>query len=332
MTWIYPYRTLFGDVSISIAQITIDGAELPDELFDPDHRRAELVLVEKEDWERATVRFEVNGPPSELKQLREDGIAPQAIGVLHSGPTNTRLAIDLEADKNELSRWTGEVELVRFDWFGQVSLRAVVVGEVDGVPHRYLGAAPEWALLLDDTPRPPIHGAIRMRWDDFSEPEHLDALSSYQAEPAFLHLDPDEPILYLNRIFEGLEALLEERRRRPAAEQALHDQTRATLATEAWAAMFNASLLAIREDDNGVDWPESQWQRTALEILFHRIFPEKTPDDALREAAAMRQEDTGGNSIEQLLMPAVSAHVSVAKLLRSSINRLSQDTQEVASR
>jgi hypothetical protein len=329
MKWFYPYDTLFGDVASRLLRVTVDGDPLPSNLVDEDRHEIRLLDAERRDWHTVEMEVEIVGPAADVQEFIDAGADPKAVAILQSGPTNARLSVPLAPSEIEPSRWTGRVELERSNWFGRIEVRGVVVADVDGVPNRIIGSAPAWTIRLDDQPAPPITGAIRIVWDDFTAPEHLPVLRRYKEEPAFLHLDPGEPVLYLNRAFEGLHALLKDQRRRNPAEQALHDQTRATLATEAWNAMFNTAILAVDQEDDGVaDWPESEWQKTALEILLAAMFPDKSPEDALAEIAAARTEREAGASVEQLLLPVVSAHVGVPRLLRGAIRRIGTDNRE----
>lgn len=328
MKWIYPYRTLFGDVTARIAAVTIDDEHIPSRLIDADRQEVELVDLERAGWTSARISVEVVGPKSELRDLADDGVEPTAVVVLHCGPTNARVAQVLDADEHDPGHWYGTLDLSRGEWFGKIIMRAFLTAEVDGVANRIIGSAPDWTMHLDDLPRPPVHGAITIRWDNFAAPEHFKALRQYDGEPAFLHLDPAEPVLYLNRGFDGLEPLLRDRRGRQAGEQALHDQTRATIAAESWAGLFNTALQAIDLEDEEPDWPTSDWQRTALELLLDRIYPEKGPEDAFQEVVTLLREADGGVAVQERLLPAISAQASVAKLLRGSINRLGTDIRE----
>jgi hypothetical protein len=326
--WIYPYRTLFGDTTSRVVAVKVDDEHIPTRLIDADRQEVALVDLERSGWETAHVTVGVVGPKSELRELADDRLEPTAIAVLHCGPTNARVSGVLEADEHDPSHWYGTFDLSRDDWFGKIIVRGFITARVDSVEHRIIGSAPEWILHLDDVPRPPVHGAITIKWENFGAPDEFKALRRYEAEPAFLHLDPAEPVLYLNRGFDGLEPLLRDRRGRRPGEQALHDQTRATIAAETWAGLFNAALQAIDLDDEDPDWPASDWQRTALELLLDRMYDEKGPEDALREVVALLREADGGPALQERLLPAVSVQASVAKLLRASITRLGADLGE----
>lgn len=80
-------------------------------------------------------------------------------------------------------------------------------------------------------------------------------MTTYSGEPDFLKIDPSDPVLFLNRDFEGLEGLLVDRRRRPPAERAVHDHARGAIAAEAWLLLFLDALAHVEIDDSGCQWP-----------------------------------------------------------------------------
>ena len=101
-----------------------------------------------------------------------------------------------------------------------------------------------------------MHGSIAVQWVDFANDAER-GLKSFKDDPHHLRLDPDAPVLYLNSGFDGLEALLGDRKRRPRAEQAMHDSTRVNIASDAWQAMFVTALDAVEVDpETGMpEWP-----------------------------------------------------------------------------
>jgi hypothetical protein len=330
--WIYPYTRLFGDVAIKLDSLHVDGEAVPGARIDADRREVRLLDLERSDWEVAELTVLLSGPLTELRELQKTGTEPFAFAVAHCAASNTRQAVKLEPDPGNAARWQGTLELQRSNWFGRIDLRGALVAMVEGVADRVIGTPEAWTLRLDDVPPPPVSGAIRAVWHDFFAPDdELSWLQEHKAEPAFLRLDDEQPTLYLNRGFEGLKALLDPKSKREGGEQALHDQARASIATEVWTAMFNAAVQAIRheEEDGAPDWPEEAWKRTALEMLLDRIYPDKAPEDALQEIAELRRDESSGGALQQLMLIAVSQHVGGARLLRGAINELGKVLQEV---
>jgi hypothetical protein len=329
-SWIYPYPRLFGDVELRVEGLRVDGVEVPGQQIDTDHREVRLVDLERATWQHAEIEITISGPQTELAGL--DG-RPSAVAVADCPSSNSRLGVKLTSGPGDPSTWAGRVELDRDLWFGRIDLTGVVVREVDGVTDRVIGEADPWTIRLDDVPSPPVHGAIEILWHNFREPdEQLKWLQRYEGEAAYLRLEEERPTLFLNRAFEGLKALLDRNPGREAGEQALHDQTRATLAIEAWSAMFGASLQAIQVEEQGgeADWPETPWQRTALELALERIYPEKTLEDSLQEVADHLRDPEAAGMLQERLLTAVSAHVGGPRLLRGAIKQLGANLKEVA--
>lgn len=328
--WLYPYKRLFGDVALRLDGLRVDGEEVPGSRVDPDRREVRLIELERAEWEVATLQVVLSGPLTELRDWQQEGMAVAAFAAAHCAASNTRQAVRLEPDPDHQGRWSGTLELQRSNWFGRVDLRGALIATVKGVEHRMIGAPEPWAIRLDDVPPPPVSGAIKTLWQDFAAPDDgLEWLQDHKAEPAFLRLDDEQPVLYLNRGFEGLKALLDRKPKRERGEQALHEEARAAIAAEVWTAIFNAAVQAIREEeDEAPDWPEEPWKRTALEMLLDRLYPDKAPEDALAEIAAMRRDQNLGGTLQQRLLIAVSQHVNGAKLLRKAIKELGKALQE----
>jgi hypothetical protein len=330
--WIYPYERLFGDVTIKVGDLRIDGEAVPGMQVDADRREVKLIELERSDWQVAELTVVLSGPLTELRELQKAGTTPVGFAVVHCAASNMRQAIELEPDSGNAARWRGKLELQRSNWFGRIDLRGALLATVDEVEDRVIGTPDAWILRLDDVPPPPVSGAIKTVWHDFFAPdEEFSWLAEHKAEPAFLRLDDEQPTLFLNRGFEGLKALLESKAKREAGEQALHDQARASIATEVWAAVFNAAVQAIPydEEDELPDWPEEPWKRTALEMLLDRVYPDKEPEDALQEIAELRRDMSGGGVLQQMMLIAVSQHVGGARLLRGAISELGKAIQEV---
>jgi hypothetical protein len=329
MKEIYPYRTLFGDVAAKVKRVSVDDEPLTSDRVNSSRHEVDLAELERAGWRDAAIYFEVAGPASELAEFQKEKITASASLIAQSGPTNLRQTVRLESDGP--ARWSGRLDLERSNWFGRISLRPIVTAKIDGVEHRIIGEGNEWTVLLDDLPKPPVSGALTITWEDFDSPsdETLNVLRSYAGDAFFLHLDIDSPVLYLNRSFEGLYGLLYDRRRRPPAEQALHDETRGAIATEVWLSLFNTALQAIDTHDEQVDWPQSEWQRTVLELILDRMYPEKAPVDALHEIVASLIEPEGASDVQQRVLPVVTAHSGGTRLLREAIRRIGTDLHEV---
>jgi hypothetical protein len=323
MRTLYPYRTLAGDVTLTLGEPITDGGAARGSWRDPDVRVIDMSNLERRGWDTATFPIELIGPPSELRDRIADGGAPSAHVVVHCGYSNGRQAVELVPD-HEGARWHGELSLDRPFWFGRLEVLGYITDSVEVGDNRVIGVADRWQVQLDDLPRSPVSGALTVVWRNFDDKDVEPAvLATVRGEPYYHLLDPNEPVLFLNSAFPGLEPLLRDRVRRPSTEQALHDQVRAAIATKFFIAAANAALAGVRrEEGEPPEWPESEWQSELLQALFHRVYPKKSSDDALAETVAMLDSDDGAGQVQAMLINAVDQHVGSSRLLRLSINRL----------
>lgn len=167
-----------------------------------------------------------------------------------------------------------------------------------------------------------------MRWVDFANPdEDVRFLRRFSTDPWYLQIDPSEPKLLLNRGFDGLEALLGDRRRRPKVERALHDHARASIAVEVWVALFNAALADANVDelDQSLQWPSEAWQVAVLNCLLPKMYEEKSREDALVEACSARTSADGAADLQQRLLPAALTQVRLPRLLRNGLRLMSNE-------
>lgn len=323
MKALFPYRTLFGDVTADIVEIAIDDVGVSGRV-DIDERRIALQGVGRASWDTVRLTVSVAGPAGELAEA-DNAVA---VAVANCGPSNTRVSTVLEPDGATPGRWTGELSLDRHLWFGQAELRCGIVATVDGEDNRIIGWADTWTIGFDDLPnRPVIGGAIKITWLDFNNPgDDRTHLRRHTDKYLYLSIDPHEPQLFLNRGFDGLEALLVDRPNRRGADRALHDQTRASIADKTWSALFNTAIDSVEVDgDNNPEWPEIPWQQVVLRSLLDQMYRDQSPDTALANAYEARRSPDAAGSLQERLAPAASAQARAPRLLRDGIRRLSHE-------
>ncbi|WP_131103152.1 hypothetical protein [Ornithinimicrobium sufpigmenti] len=326
MIAIFPYETLVGDVRVSIDSVVIDGKPLSTNYIDPDLPEVAFRDLDADHWDEAHIDITVTAPAAELAG-HSNWLDPKAAAQTFCSHTNTRRVLPLTPDPHTPGRWHGTVVLTRDEWYGRATLRALVAATVDGVAHRVIGSSESWALSFDDLPPSPVHGSIAVQWVDFAIDTER-GLKKFSEDAHHLRLDPDAPVLYLNSGFQGLEALLGDRRRRPRAEQAMHDSTRVGIANDAWQAMFVNALDAVEIPEEGQpEWPAEEWKTVVLKTLFPRIYENLGPDDALIEAVQARQSGEGSGDLLERLLPAAAKQVGASPLLRRGILLLEKDAE-----
>ena len=325
MKALFPYRTLVGDVTLTVEHIRIDD-KVAEHTVQLDERTIDLRDLEETDWEVAVITLIAKAPPSEIADRSET----KCVAQVECGPANNRVSVLLAEDPSIRGLWKGYLELERGYWYASAKLRVHITGTVEGVADRIIGSSEMWLIQFNDLTNRPVNGAIKITWVDFGDPDDNKAfLRKHQDNYAYLSIDPDEPQLFLNRGFAGLEQLLADRRRR-GLEKALHDQTRTSIADKTWSALFNAALAAvdINDDSETPEWPAVDWQRRVLESLLARMYPEKDPEEALIEAwASYRSSDTSA-ALQEQLGPAANAHVRAPRLLREGIRSFANGQDE----
>ena len=322
---IYPYQVLNGDVKLRIGGVALDGSSVLPAFVDPDRRTIGIKTISNTRWETLSFTFVVDGPASELSIAGGIWTNVTAIVTANCPLSNTRVSVPISAEKGSPARWMGTADLDRLDWFGTITVSATVLATVDGIDHRVIGAAQPWHIALDDVPRPPVGQAMTITWEKFTAPveEGRSYLTLYSEEPYYLKIDPTDPVLFLNRDFDGLEGLLGDRRRRPPAERALHDTARSAIAADAWLLLFLDALDHVEVDNEtgDVTWPQEDWRSNVLRTLLESMYG-AADDESLRRACGDWQDRDAAADVLERALPAASAQGRIARLLRSAIRAL----------
>lgn len=328
MRTLYPYDVLVGEVGIAVNGVTIDGRALSTNYINPDLLEIAFADLDR-GWTDANIRLTVTASAAELaSNLAWEN--PQATVQITCSRSKMRQSVLLTADPHTPGRWTGAVDLDRRSNYGQARIRAVISARTDGVSHRMIGSSDSWTIAFDDLPPSPVHGSIRIQWSDFANDDDRPYLAAFKSDPYYLRLDPDDPTLLLNRTFQGLEALLVDRKHRPKPELALHDIMRANIASAVWTAMFVAALDSVELDPDSKlpSWPAEGWREIVLRSLLARIYPDVSPEDALVHAIQDRDYGEGTSDLMERLMPASGRQVRAPQLLRQSIGLLDDSNKE----
>jgi hypothetical protein len=113
-------------------------------------------------------------------------------------------------------------------------------------------------------------------------------------------LDGPSPRLLLNSGFDGLSALLDDRKGRGGSDRALHDFKRTSIARATWLALITESLADVQGDPNDPDdelaWPPTEWKAEVLKYVLPRIEPGKSERDLLTLAAGIGGVRARGSS------------------------------------
>lgn len=319
MKTLFPYRTLFGEVLLEVKEARLDGRVLPLTMISAVERVVALHQVERDDWERARVVFRMR-PPEELTES-DQWIDVACVAVLAERKTNTRTVTRLKRQSD--GSWIGVVELHRDRHAGRAEVEGLVAATVDGVPGRLI-ARTERNWTVDLQARAPTRKkTVKTLWADFAS-EGNPYLHPYKTDPWAVEAVGDEPTLYLNSGFEGLRLILESNRR---TDRAVQDVLAGQVATDCWAALFNAAVYAIDVEDDQPQWPGG-WYESVLRRMLPEVFPDRSPDDALSEIFELRRAGEGGGELQTRILHAAIKQARTSKSLGIFIRTLRTAAEE----
>ncbi|MBG0814840.1 hypothetical protein [Planomonospora sp. ID82291] len=318
MKRLVPYPILAGDVSLDVREVRLDDVALPFAMVSKQELVVALHAVERDEWESARLSVRLR-TPQDLKTGPWSN--PSCFAVLSERRTNMRTSSRLREETP--GNWTGEVVLHRDHHRGQVELTAHVVGSVEGIAGRVIGTANErWTVDLQA--RAPVKKkSIKTVWADFRD-ERNPHLHPFREDPWTVEAVGEEPVLYLNMGFEGLDALLKSTR---SAERAARDAIAAQIAADVWAALFNAAVYTAEIEDGRPEWPGG-WHESVLRRMLPDVFPDLSPDDALVEIVNRRHAGDGGGDLQTRLLHAAAKQSRLPRNLGGFIRTLRRTGQE----
>jgi hypothetical protein len=324
---LYPYPTLAGETVLEVRSASLDGTRIALDHVDPDRRVITVRGLSKEPWKVLALEVVASVPAAELLDEEGEFTDPSLHLLLECKSSNLRRVMSLTPPA------TGTVETTlaidRSECFGALDLTVVITSEVGGTSHRVIGRCEPWRVLLDDLPRPPVTSALTIRWVDFGDPEAEPAfLRDHAADPYYLHIEDEDPTLFLNGSFQDLRGLLEDRPRRTPAEKAVHDVTRAQIAAVAWQTLFLDALNHVGEEEGEATWPDEGWRCTVLK-MFLPAMTGSDDDSGLTELRDRWHDPASAMQVLTMATVAAQEHGRVPKLLRNAIKVLPNDRGEV---
>jgi len=323
-TVLFPYATLSDcEPTLTIAAVRLDGAARPH-------------LVKKEDstvplyddsklWRRAELDLELTCDPDRIRAFENEHSPMSAVVVANCLPTNTRQPVRLSRSEVEIGRWSGTLELDRDNVRGRVALVTTLTATVGEVRHRPVASASGWTLYVDEPESLRLKGTLQVKWKNFKETADLPA-KDFPKSTHVVAFTGGVPQLWLNSAFEGLAALLKDRKDRKGADKGLHDFQRTSIARAVWLALIADALAAVREDaaedeTSEPDWPEKPWQAEVLKLVLPKVAPEKSERELLTMAAGEWREHPGAGeffaSAEAVVGDIVKANESLRRFVQN---------------
>lgn len=297
---LYPYSTLFGEIDFQINEPFLSRTQegrtrkLPEDFIDQQARQILLWPEAETEWNMINIPVSVKVSLSDLKNLECEPKDVSLILVAECLATQIRIPTQLSLEDD--STWTGTVELAREHFRGPTELKGILSGPTNGRKHRRLGETDSWVIHFHEKARRFPHGALDLRWVNFTESENAD-LRKYANEMVYVDVRGLDPMVYLNSDFEGLPRLFADLPRPSGHRLSLLESVRTGIAKSVWLVLFQASLaeLAQYETEDDIGWPATPWKTNVLKMILPHIFPNSTEDSYLLTAFESYQSgDIGG--------------------------------------
>ncbi|MBB5121475.1 hypothetical protein AF335_14100 [Streptomyces eurocidicus] len=313
MKAIFPYPVLTGEITLVADEVMVDNTPRPLGLISD--REHVIALHEvKGRWNEIRIKVTVTADAGEL--AAGPWTAPMCVAVVRNRTTKIRHTFELRPEG--AGTWRGAVELRKGEQLDACEIDAWVVAEVGGEAGRLIGTARDRWRADFEAASPTQRRSIKMIWKDFTE-EANQEFAEFRDDPWLLDAQADEPVLYLNSGVEGLRGVLEHA---TTTEQKITREVMAAqIASESWAAMFNAALYASGTEDGQVQWPGG-WHEDVLRRMLPDLFTDRAPGDALTELVEKRAEGQSGGDLQRRVMHAATLQSRKPKAVASALKSL----------
>lgn len=322
MKRLVPYTTLRrsdGVTSLELHAARVDDDPLPVSLVNRSERVVAVHGVGYADWRSARLSMRMHVPVVPNPEARgwRDVRAAVAVG---NRSSNIRAVTPLFQESDGL--WTGDVRIDRDEHKGRTQLTGLVTATVDGVPGRLIGGSEEaWTVDVDSRT---AHREQDMRVveADFGDEAHPH-LNAYRHNEWTVDAAGEVPTIYLNTAVEGIARLLTRTDRMAPAESALRKVLSAKLGTEVWMTLFYGAVDEIRVEDDTPQWPGG-WRDATLRSMLPDVFPDRSPEDALRELVGRRHGDVDGRDMHARVLFAAGRQARSARSLGEAVREVTK--------
>lgn len=308
-TRIAPYPTLGDEVSMSIHQVTIDGARLHFDLVSNSERVVALHSIERRDWASARINVQVNASQRELAEGPWSGAVCHA--VLRETDTNFRSVAPLT--EHATGSWIGTLDIHRDLHSLRAELEAVVTATVEDIPGRIIGTVEDSWTIDFMAPIPRRQRSVRTEWRDFDSDVHPE-LQVFRADPWSIDVSTAEPVLYLNSSFEGLRGLLDG----TTGDRATREAVLGQISLNVWITLFQAAVDSLDLSEPEPTWPGG-WHEVVLKRLIPDMYPDRAPKDALVEIIERRRGGDTGGYVQTRLVHAATRQAQASRTLTGLI-------------
>lgn len=327
---LYPYETLFGDVSMNVQSADMDGHELNSEQIRAIERHITVYSLEKSHWNELTIGVSVSLPTNEIMRYDEQAKDVSVILRVQCDPTSARQSLLLTRQPEGV--WKGAITLSSFAYERRAIMDAVVT--VNDPERHIIGTSEPWRIDFlelkpnEPTPPPPSRRLIDCEYTSFSTSE-LGYLQSNKDIAAFVDLGRQKPTIWLNSDIPGLQVVLDSATGRAATAEG--EMPANEISAKMWSAMFNAAVAKLEDtgDSDAIPAAPDGWHGHALNRILPELYRGMSPDEARRNARnAFREENAGMENMQSRLVPVVDRIVNSSKTLRNLLRVTLQEFED----
>jgi hypothetical protein len=283
---LFPYDTLGEALEVEVKSPLIDGRPAPAAVRINEEPAYHLYEAGPH-WKRTEFPITVTTSAERLAEFEKVHGRAELVVVAHCRPSNCRQTFRPRRSDTDPGLWEGTMELERDNFRDRTELRATLTCEAGGVPYRPVALGSPWTLHFDEPASLRLRGTLTVKWVDFKKPETPSPARDFPDSTHVVAMGGRMPEIWLNSSFDGLEALLRDRKDRRGHEKGLHDMQRLSIARGVWMALVADALAAVRSGDDGEepDWPEPDWQKEVLRKVLPEVAPGLPEAELLRLAA-----------------------------------------------
>ncbi|WP_410601806.1 hypothetical protein [Amycolatopsis sp. lyj-90] len=310
----FPYPTLFGDVSLDVTAVSVDGAELPYSHVSKVEQTVALHRTGREEWEVATLHLAAKIPDEELAE--GPWVDPVCLAVLTEKATNARSTTCLTRSRD--GSWRGSIELAHARHLNRASLGLTVVATLGEMAGRFIGATEkDWFVDLKVT-TPVRQRDIEIVEVDFREGPH-EWLHPFKESPWIVETTGDIPTVYLNTsAVEGLIDALHGTGGSPE-EKMLREMTASQVAQDAWTAMFHTAISDLDLDEDGTPQMPVGWREAVVRMMLPDVLPGRQLTDALFDINERRTKGFGWSELQTSVQYAAGRRSQITKKLTNAV-------------
>lgn len=315
----FPYPTLFGDVTLEVTAVTVDGSPLPYTHVSKTEQTVALHQTGRDRWDMATLHLRAMLPEQELTEGPWSD--PVCLAVLTEKATNARSTARLTRTQD--GSWQGRIELMHSQYITRASLGLTVTATLDDLPGRIIGAAErDWYVDLKAT-TPVRQRDIDIVEIDFREGE-LEWLRPFKESPWIVETTGDIPTVYLNTsAVEGMIDVLHGTGG-SAEEKVLREMTSSQIAQDVWTAMFHTAISDLDVDEDGTPQMPGGWREPVLQMMLPDVLPGRQLTDALFDINERRTKGFGWSELQTSVQYAAGRRSQTIKKLTAAVRSVNR--------